>query len=89
MFVACVPLKVAGRRVKPGEEVPEADGWRETVKRAHLNLGWIEEKKSQAVHNQPIGQGAATKDGTASAKPKKRRKSARKAQPKPATPQTN
>lgn len=48
MYVARFPLQVAGRKILPGEPVPEAASWQYSVLRAHLNLGWIEDVKESA-----------------------------------------
>jgi hypothetical protein len=76
MFVACVVLKVEGRQVKPGEPVPEAYRWQESVRRAHINLGWIKEdgELSATTTANPFA-GAAATDGTASVKPKAAKRS--------------
>lgn len=36
-----------GRKVKPGEPVPEFHEWSQVVQRAHLSLGWVEEVKDE------------------------------------------
>jgi len=43
VFVACRVIKVDGKEVKPGEEVPGFTSWNEVAKRANLNLGWVKE----------------------------------------------
>ncbi len=75
MFVATVPLKVAGRQVSPGEPVPEFNSWQETVRRAHLNLGWIKDDGlPTAIHSEPVKTEADTKDGSVSEKRNRRKK---------------
>lgn len=90
MYVACVPLKVAGSQVQPGETVPGAEKWQECVIRAHLNLGWME-KRDETPSAQPkeLVEEAASKDGTASVNSKKnpsKKKTAKKPQGKSSEP---
>lgn len=75
MYVACVPLKVAGKTVQAGEVVPEADQWQETVRRAHINLGWIKQTNgspSSLADSEPAV--AEAKDGTAPQRSKRGRR---------------
>lgn len=54
MVVALRQLSVAGRKILPGETVPEFDSWSGPVRQAHLNLGWVEEIPDPVPVEEPI-----------------------------------
>lgn len=70
MFVALRSLKVDGRTVAPGEPVPEAAAWQESVRRAHLNLGWIKEDQELPATPKARPVVAAPKEGAVPANKK-------------------
>lgn len=61
MYYALKDLKIGrGEMVAAGQPIPSASSWSHAVLRAHLNLGWIEErpdspeaKKAPAVVEEP------------------------------------
>lgn len=64
MYVACVPLRLEGRLVKPDEPIPSIEKWTECAIRSNLNLGWIKFIENEpAVAPKELVTGVEAKEG--------------------------
>lgn len=49
MYVAVKELNTASGLVKPGEIVKDAPNWNESVRNAHVNMGWMKKVDDEGV----------------------------------------
>lgn len=74
MFVACRTIKVDGKNIYPGEEVPGFKSWPLVSQRANLNLGWIKEEIEAVTEDAPPPETETVLE-TAASKPKPKKQS--------------